>query len=125
MPDPKQVTVWIEQLGSNDFQERETANKQLVGVAAAARGQLAAAVTKADLPEVRNRLKGNLAPPGEGSPVTGDLMRSIRAVETLETIRTTEARILLRAIAGGAAESRLTRTAAAALKRIDTEKEQK
>lgn len=38
VPDPKQVAVWIEQLGSDDFNGRENANKQLAGVAEGARG---------------------------------------------------------------------------------------
>jgi hypothetical protein len=117
-PDSKQVAKWIAQLGSDDFQERETANKQLAGVADAARSQLSAAAAKAESPEVQNRLRAALAAVGDGKVLTGESLRVVRVVEALEAIGTPAAKELLKTLAGGAPDALLTRTSSAALKRL-------
>ena len=52
------------------------------------------------------------------SGLFGDPLRMVRAVRVLETIGTSEARSLLESLAKGARVARLTRDAAAALKKL-------
>lgn len=106
--DPKQVAGWIEQLESADFATREVATKRLAEVGDGARKQLADAA-KSDSPETRNRLTAILAAVGDDKPLSGELLRAIRAVEILEAVRTPSAREVLKALAGGAPGTRLTR----------------
>jgi hypothetical protein len=117
--DQKQVAVWIAQLGSEEFGKREVASKQLIEIGEVAQSQLRSAAVKAESPEIRNRLNAILAPLGEQKLLTGDLLRAVRAIEALELIRTPAARELLKALAEGATDARLTSNAAAALKRLD------
>jgi len=120
--DPKKVADWIEQLGSESFAEREAATKQLSGVGDAARHQFSAAIAKLESPEARNRLATIAAALGDDRPLTGDLLRAVRTVELLETFETPQAREVLKALAGGAPDARLTRSAAAALTRLKNRK---
>jgi hypothetical protein len=54
---------------------------------------------------------------GDEKSLTGESLRSARVVEALEAIRTPAAKELLKTLAGGAPDARLTRDALAALKR--------
>ena len=47
-----------------------------------------------------------------------ELLRQVRAIEVLELIGTPDAKLLLRSLAGGAPEARLTREAKAAMERL-------
>jgi hypothetical protein len=67
--------------------------------------------------EVRNRLATALAAVRDQSP-PADLLADLRAVEVLEAVGTPEAKAILVRLAGGAADSRLTLAAKAAVERL-------
>src|SRR5262249_49925638 len=67
--------------------------------------------------EVRKRLEG-LLEKALLRPPTGPELQALRAVEALEKIASPEARQVLRGLAKGAPEARLTREAMAALGRL-------
>jgi WD40 repeat protein len=71
--------------------------------------------------DVRQRLERLLENLG-GFVTVSERMRELRAVEVLEHIGTAEARRVLRELAGGAPEARLTKEAKAALVRLDRER---
>ncbi|MFL5338805.1 MAG: hypothetical protein ACJ8F7_01445, partial [Gemmataceae bacterium] len=79
------------------------------------------AVAQSASMESRKRAERLLEKLQHGGP-TGDMLRSVRAVEVLERIGTPEARAMLQSLAGGAADARITLEAQSALKRMKTEK---
>jgi WD40 repeat protein len=115
--DAEQVKAWIAQLDSPLFKERSKAMQKLEeGDESVARALRKALEQKPSL-EVRRRidlLLGKL----EGLPTSGEKLRTLRAIVILEAIGGDEALALLRTLAGGAPESRVTQAAAAALKRM-------
>lgn len=115
--DPKAVAGLIAKLGSEEFAEREAAEKELATVAEGAVGQLRAAGAKAESEEVRRRLAGLLAP-FDGVTRSGYRLCLVRAVEAAERAGTAEARELLRVWAGGARGAELTEAARSALRRL-------
>jgi RNA polymerase sigma factor (sigma-70 family) len=115
--DAKQVAALIDQLDSADFAEREAATKKLGGFGDTIRSQLAKATQTATL-EASNRLGRLLAPLDDHSRLTGDRLRAVRAVEVLEMLRTPGALRLLRELAAGAPDARVTRDSTAALARL-------
>jgi WD40 repeat protein len=114
-PSPEQVRRWLKDLDSDDFDSRETANRELERrldlVAPALREALAARPAL----ETQRRLT-RLVEAAE-RPWAGDV-RSLRAVEVLERIGSPEARRALEALAAGAAGAGLTREAQASLRRL-------
>jgi len=113
---PKEdVNRWMAALDSDDFEEREKATRELGDVGEVAKAALQKALDDQPSGEVRSRvsrLLDNLAKP------TPDLLRQLRAVETLEQVGGPEARKVLARMGKGAAESRLTCEANASLKRL-------
>jgi RNA polymerase sigma factor (sigma-70 family) len=114
--DEARLAKWIAELGSDSFAVREAASAALEGlgdrVAPALRRALEA---KPDL-EVRHRLRKLLDAGKKGPPA--EELRGVRAVQALELLASVEARRVLRAWAGGAADARLTREAKEALQRL-------
>ncbi len=103
----------IAALGHDDFETRERA---LSALSRCQTSRLEAAMEKESDLEIRSRLARLL----ERIPrPTGDALRSIRTVEVLERMRTPEARRLLRELAGGNPDARLTAEAKAALSRLE------
>jgi WD40 repeat protein len=114
-PDPKRVRQLVEALDSNDFQQRQKAAAELEKSADAAASLLRQILAKEKLSlGVRRTLQEIL----EGLETAPESLRAVRAVEMLEWIATPEADRLLRELAKGAADARLTREAAAAHARL-------
>jgi RNA polymerase sigma factor (sigma-70 family) len=115
--DAKRVDRLLADLDSDEFAVRETAAKELEGLAEGAEPALRRALAGRPSAEVRRRVEGLLEKlDGTRSP---EQLRAVRALEALEHVGTEEARRLLRQLAKGAPEARLTREARAALGRLD------
>jgi hypothetical protein len=67
--------------------------------------------------EARKRIEELLRKTDSGAP-RGELLRSLRVVELLETIGTPEAKSVLKALEKGTPDASLTRSAQAALDRL-------
>jgi hypothetical protein len=111
--DPRRVAPLLAALDSNDFAEREKAAQELERLGFAAESALRQALVKTPSPEVRRRVGRILEE--LGGPLA---VRAVRAIEALELMGTSEARLLLKALAQGVPEARLTREAEAALHRL-------
>ena len=83
--------------------------------------QLQAEAKVTESPEVRRRITA-LLPLGNETKLSGELLRSSRAVEVLEQIRTPEARKVLANLATGTSGAVLTRDAAGAIHRLNDRK---
>jgi WD40 repeat protein len=104
-------------LGAADFAEREAAMAELAEVVEEAEPLLRAALAGRPAPEVRRRIERLLAGLAQGGGGPAGWRRS-RALEALERAGSPEAVRLVRALAGGVPEARLTRAARAALRRL-------
>jgi WD40 repeat protein len=115
--DPRRLAGLIDALDSPQFTEREKATRELEQLGEPARPALRRALEARPPLEARKRLEGLLAE--SGIPVVApELLRPLRAVEVLEHVGTQEARRVLKGLARGAPEARLTREAEAALQRL-------
>ena len=118
--DMKRIQELIAKLDDEQAAVRQKATNDLIDL-----GEQAVPVIDKTLPtnpplEVRKRL--DEARKALTSPILkGETLRVHRAVEVLERMGTPEARQLLQALAGGAAEARQTREAKAALERLGKE----
>ena len=115
--DARTVATLIAQLESPRFAERERASKELAALGEAAADQLREANAKATSAELRQRL-APLVNQINDTRLSGDQLRTCRAIEALETISTPEARKTLTALAAGASGAGLTREAMSALERL-------
>jgi hypothetical protein len=114
-PSSEELGRHIAELDSPQFARREAATKQLSELGELAEGALRKALSKAPL-EVRRRIEGLLAlPPLARTP---EARRHLRAIRVLESIGTREAETLLRMLAEGAPEARVTQDAKATLDRL-------
>src|SRR5262249_42274133 len=115
--DPKRIRRLIEGLDSDDNSTRERASAELKKLTFQAAPQLREALRKPASAEVARRgralLEALLRDPG--SP---DRLREVRAVQLLEMIGSSDARSLLKSLAGGEPLSPLTRDAKEALGRL-------
>jgi hypothetical protein len=103
-------------LESDDFRKRVAAAARLRELGDQARGALREALKAGPSPEKRRRLEGLLSAL-EGQ-LSGEALRDVRAVAVLERVGTPEARKLLKELAGGIAEARLTREVKVSLGRL-------
>jgi hypothetical protein len=113
-PTEEQVTRWLTDLGSPQYQTRIRAQKELTQHADLIESQLRRAAEKSSELEIQRRLLAIVKdiPFVEKRP---EQLRHVRAVEVLAHIRSPEARRLLQELAQGAPESILTRQAQACL----------
>jgi hypothetical protein len=122
-PDPEaraeRVRTLIARLDADDFQTRENASKELEKLGRGTEPALRRVLAGGPSAEVRRRAEA-LLERLESNPVPagGEEIRQLRAVEVLGRIGTPEARRVLEALAGVAAEGRLTQEARAALDRL-------
>jgi hypothetical protein len=112
----RRLTSLIGKLDSEDFAVRTRAMKDLEELREAAEPALRAALRDRPSPELRRRLEKLL---DHLSPFATARLRELRAVAVLESVGTAEARALLKAIAEGAPEARLTQEAKATLARLE------
>lgn len=115
--DPSRVRPHIAGLGSDSYEGRTRATRELKKLGEQAEPALREALDgKPDL-ELRRRAESLLA--ALNGPLTpGDGLRAVRAVEALELIATPSARTLLEELAAGEPTARLTREAAASMRRL-------
>jgi WD40 repeat protein len=117
-PDKEQLRRLVGDLDSDTFAVREKANKELQHLGMAAWPALREALEKEPSAELRRRAEKLLDPSIEFSSSPEEL-RQVRALHVLEQIGSPQSRELLRKLAAGAAEARLTREAKAALERLE------
>jgi RNA polymerase sigma factor (sigma-70 family) len=115
--DAKLMTGLIAALGSDQFEDRTAAYRELRGIGERAVGQLRQALKGASALELRRRLE-QLLDEADRDALAPDRMRLQRAIQVLELAGTPEARQLLRTLAKGAPAARLTDSAKAALDRL-------
>lgn len=113
-PGAAKLQALLANLAHDDFEVREQATTALRDL-----GPVAAAALKLPLAsaEARRRAEGLLRDLEQGVHGAGEL-RALRAVEVLEWLGTDAARTRLAELAKGAAEARVTRAAAAAVRRL-------
>jgi RNA polymerase sigma factor (sigma-70 family) len=107
------IDRWIADLDSAEFAAREAAMRELEQHGEAVEGTLHKVLEDRPSLETRQRVKLLLA-----KLTSGDRLRRLRAVEVLEHLDSVESRHLLEALAGGAAEARVTQEAKASLRRL-------
>jgi len=115
---PRQVRRWLADLDSNKFAAREAASRALAGFDERVTPYLEETLKNADSEEVRARVR-RLLEQRRAAAIPAEQLRQIRAVMVLERIGDGEAKRLLQRWAGGPAGARLTREAAAALRRLE------
>jgi RNA polymerase sigma factor (sigma-70 family) len=118
--EPKWLATKLEELGSDKFAVREAAMRDLEKVAGAVESDLRKALEKPPSLEVRDRLLRllKIVEAAEVEALPAAEVRQVRAVAVLERIGNAEARALLRELANGAPDARVTRAAKGALGRL-------
>ncbi len=117
--DAATVARLVALLDSDNFDERETAQKELDGLGDPVCVHLRRVLAGAPSPETKRRLEAVLQQLDE-EVLSSESLRGVRAVEALERTGTAEARLLVKELAGGAPGARLTREAQASLARMTT-----
>jgi dipeptidyl aminopeptidase/acylaminoacyl peptidase len=107
----------VDDLESQQFSVRSTANKELEELGDLAAGALRQALTKNPSLELRRRTQA-LLDKLRGPVTRPELLRAVRAAAVLEDIASPAARKLLATLADGAPEARLTQETQAALQRL-------
>jgi RNA polymerase sigma factor (sigma-70 family) len=120
-PDPARVKALITDLDHKDFATRAAATAELKEQWPANETALREAADKAPSLEARRRAEGIIRDM-EKAVTPPSALRALRAAEVLEWIGTADARTLLRELAQGAPDARLTREAAAACQRLEARK---
>jgi WD40 repeat protein len=115
--DRRRLDRWLANLDSDQFAVRETARKELIQLADLAKPGLRRTLDGKPSLEVRRQVL-LLLEQIEDQARSPDSLRILRVTTVLERIGTADSMALLRRLAGGAAEARLTREAAAALQRL-------
>src|SRR5262249_5818262 len=105
--DAEKVERLIADLDSSRFAERKKASGELEKLGESAIPLLRKALEGDPSPEARKRIEELLKKTDSVAP-RGELLRSLRVVEALETIATPEAKAILQSLAKGTAEATLT-----------------
>jgi hypothetical protein len=113
--DAQKIAKWIKDLDDNGFATRRAASIELEQLGELAEPALRNALQGATSPEVRRQSERLLVKMIRPS---GERLRQIRAIETLEYLNIVEARQVLQTLAKGAPEATQTREAKAALERL-------
>jgi hypothetical protein len=119
----KSIALRVAELGDEEFDVRERAERELARVNADVEPALRRALARRPEPEVARRIRRVLERI-ELSPAPEHLRR-MRAVEVLERIGNARAKGVLRKLAGGAAGAPLTQAAQEALARLGKRAERK
>jgi WD40 repeat protein len=112
----KRVAALISALGSDEFDSRNKAEEALAGMRDSVRKALEDAQQRETDLEIKHRLRRVLGIIRAPSPQS---LQELRALMVLEARATPAARQLLRRLAGGLADARLTEEAASALRRLE------
>src|SRR5262249_19930441 len=115
--DPKRLAQLLIDLDSKRFELRRQAQSELEGLGEVAEPALRKALGGNPSLDVRQRVERLLDNLSGQVPQAGQL-GELRAVELLELMGSSEAQQLLRALAMGAPEARLTREARSAIRRL-------
>jgi RNA polymerase sigma factor (sigma-70 family) len=115
-PAEQELRRLLADLDAAQFATREAAGRQLAELGDSAAAALRDAMRRQPSPEARRRIEALLA----GLPVVRDpeSRRHLRAARVLDRIGTPEARDVLKVLAGGVPEARLTQQAQASLERL-------
>ena len=113
----ERIAELIADLDSDRHAVREKARQELEILGELAGQAMSKALADEPTLEVRRRLEPLLAKI-ERQELSSTTLRQVRAIEVLEHIATPEARDLLKNLAAGATEARLTQEAKAALERV-------
>jgi hypothetical protein len=114
--DPRHIKQLIDLLDNDQFEERERATAALAAILDHAEPALRRKLAEGrPSPEQRRRIERLLE---DTKPLAPERLREVRAIEVLEHIGTPEAQQVLKTLATGAPEARLTREAKAALERL-------
>jgi hypothetical protein len=113
---PGQLQPLLVALGSPQFRQRQAAMTQLAALGERAGPALRAALKANRSIEERRRIAQLLG--ALDAAASGEVLRSLRAVEVLEHAGSAEARQVLEALAAGMPSARLTREAGGALQRL-------
>lgn len=114
--DPERLARLLKELDSDEFAAREAARRELEKLGDMARPAVRKTLARPGLSlELRRRLEAIAISLDE---ISGERLRSLRAVEVLELAGTKEARDLLATLAAGAEGARLTEEAKSALQRL-------
>ena len=116
--DAKKIRQHIDELDNESFEVRDRASKELESLGRLAVPSLRAALEKNPSPEKRRRVE-KLLGTVEDEKLSAETLRGLRALHLLEQIGTRDAIDLVRKLATGAPEARLTRDAQAALQRLE------
>jgi WD40 repeat protein len=117
-PRPERVAAIIADLDHIEFPRREAASRELEKLGEPACPALRRALAANPSPEAKRRL-GQLLPGIEAEAPSPEWLRGVRVLQVLEGIGTPEGRRVLAGLARGAAASRLTQEAQAALRRLE------
>jgi len=115
--DPEWIVQLVADLDSARFAAREQATQELERLGELAESALHKALAGKPSLEVRQRLEGLLAKL-QGPVNSSEKLRALRAIEVLEHSGTPEAQQVLKTLARGAPDARLTREARASLARL-------
>jgi RNA polymerase sigma factor (sigma-70 family) len=108
----------LEDLDSDQFAVRETAQQKLRALGEPVSSSLRAELEAKPSLEKRKRIEEVLAGLDQSRPVSGEPLRGLRAVQVLERIGSVEARELLEALGRGVESARLTQATKEALTRL-------
>jgi hypothetical protein len=118
--DAQRLARLISDLDSDDFDVRERAARELEQLRETAAAGMRKALDADPSAETRRRLVDLLQK--LDNPPTGEALASLRGVEVLEMIGTPEAVDVLRGLAKGAPEARLTKAAKSAVARLTADR---
>jgi WD40 repeat protein len=119
--DEKHLTKLIGELDDDSFPIREKASRELEQLGAKAERALRQALARGPSTEARRRIEQLLEKfGGEDAPAPpSQELIALRVLETLERSESPESREAIGELAGGSPDSRLTREAAASLRRLE------
>jgi WD40 repeat protein len=117
-PDPKRLARWLADLNSDDFDQRQEAERALDRLAELAGPALRQALATRPSAEARRRIE-NLLKKLDGPTLGASQRRAVRGVQVLEMIASAEARRVLAALVKAPAEARVASEARAALARLE------
>jgi WD40 repeat protein len=117
VPNVAAIQRFIADLDNEEFEVRKRANDELTKLGEAAIPLIRTALQGDVSPETRKRLEALLAKEPWRLP-TGETLRSLRAIEVLELIGTTEAKSVLEELAKGTPGATVTQAAKESLQRM-------